>query len=69
MSEVDELEEWLKVLSGGEEWDEMVGSLIRSPDNSVKLLWEELFWEARTTRPTVKTFRLQSSAKKSEESC
>ena len=64
MSEVDELEEWLKVLSGGEEWDEMVGSLIRSPDNSVKLLWEELFWEARATRPTVKTFRLQSSAKK-----
>ena len=67
MSEVDELEEWLKVLSGGEEWDEMVGSLIRSPDNSVKLLWEELFWEARATRPTVTTFRLQTPPKKSEE--
>ena len=69
MSEVDELEEWLKVLSGGEELAEIGGELIYTQDESVKLLHDEATFSPRVKLPTVKTFRLQTPTKKNEESC
>jgi hypothetical protein len=67
MSEVNELGLWLETLLGEEELAEVAGDLIYTQDESVKLLWDEASFSEVVKQPAVKTLRLQTPTKKSEE--
>ena len=67
MSKVNELGLWLEALLSDEEIEEIAGELIYTQDESVKFLYDEVTFSQIVKLPTVKTFRLQPSVKKSVE--